>query len=30
MYLHQSADIPFTNEQVHHPVSLLLEWGSAV
>ena len=27
MYLHQSSDIPFTNEQVHHPMSLLIEWG---
>ena len=27
MYLHQSSDIPFTNEKVHHPMSLLIEWG---
>ena len=27
MYLHQSVDIPFTNERVNHPMSLLLEWG---
>ena len=30
MYLHQSSDIPFTNENIHHPMSLLIEWGSAV
>ena len=27
MYLHQSTDIPFTNEQIYHPMSLLIEWG---
>lgn len=27
MYLHQSTDIPIRNEQVGHPVSLLIEWG---
>ena len=27
MYLHQSVDIPFTNERVNHPMSLLIEWA---
>lgn len=27
MYLRQSTDIPLTNEQVYHPMSLLIEWG---
>ena len=27
MYWHQLTDIPFTNEQVHYPMSLLIEWA---
>lgn len=27
MYLHQSTDIPLTNEQVTHPMITIFEWG---